>query len=60
VCDKEAPARRRKSSLSGERDDKIASHTALGMGFTVWTTVWMAPNSLKKKNWRREWDSNPR
>jgi len=29
----------------------------LEWGFTVWMTVWMALNSLKTKNWRREWDS---
>jgi hypothetical protein len=27
----------------------MASHTAREMGFTVWTTVWMALNSLKAK-----------
>src|SRR5712692_7300207 len=27
----------------------MASHTAPGMGFTVWTTVWMALNLLKAK-----------
>src|SRR5258708_3018694 len=37
------------SSLSGERDDKIASHTAPEMVFTVWTTVWMASKLLKPK-----------
>jgi hypothetical protein len=54
ACDRRALARRRESSLSGEKDDKIASHTAPGMDFTVW----MALNSLKTNNWRREWDSN--
>jgi hypothetical protein len=32
-CDRRALARRRESSLSGEKDDKIASHTAPRMGF---------------------------
>jgi hypothetical protein len=27
----------------------MASHTARRMGFTVWTTVWMALNSLNAK-----------
>ena len=44
-----------------DQDKRVTkSHAAPGMGFTVWTTIWMTLNLLKTNNWRREWDSNPR